>query len=82
MRSKLDPETGKYSGNSYNVGDFINVMDYSLKVDNIGTYRKIRELIELRKEYAEFRLSSREEIRNRMSSLPRTVNWWRAATPT
>lgn len=69
LRSKLDPDTGKYEGNSYNVGDFINVMDYSLKVDNQKIYNKIRELIALRKSIDSFRLSSRDEIKNRLTDV-------------
>ena len=69
MRSKLDPETGKYSGNSYNVGDFINVMDYSLKVDHLDLYEKIRSLIDYRKNQPAFRLSKREDIEKRVQNV-------------
>ena len=69
LRSKLDPDTGKYEGNSYNVGDFINVMDYSLKVKNLEICEKIRELIALRASLEAFRLSSREEINARLSNV-------------
>ena len=69
MRSKLDPETGKYSGNSYNVGDFINVVDYALKVDHLDVYEKIRSLIEYRKDQPAFRLSKREDIKNRLQNV-------------
>lgn len=69
MRSKLDPETGKYSGNSYNVGDFINVMDYSLKIQHMDIFEKTRELIALRKSCDEFRLGSRQEIDEKLSEV-------------
>ena len=69
MRSKYDAESGKYEGNSYNVGDFINVMDYSLKVDHLDTFRKVKELIALRKETAGFRLSSRQEINDKLKDI-------------
>ena len=69
MRSKLDPETGKYSGNSYNVGDFINVMDYSLKIQNAGVCEEMRELIEFRKNTPEFRLATRDEIKAQLSEV-------------
>lgn len=69
MRSKLDPETGKYSGNSYNVGDFINVMDYSLKIDRADVFEKTRELIAFRKATADFRLGTRQEIKDKMSDV-------------
>ncbi len=69
LRSKLDPDTGKYEGNSYNVGDFINVMDYSLKVDNMDTFEKIRELIAFRAGHDSFRLPSRQEIAGRLTDV-------------
>ena len=61
MRSKLDETTGKYSGNSYNVGDFINVMDYSLKIEHRDVFEKTKELIAFRRSTAEFRLGTRQE---------------------
>ncbi|MBQ6654657.1 MAG: type I pullulanase [Erysipelotrichaceae bacterium] len=66
MRSKYDTDSGRYEGNSYNVGDYINVMDYSLKIDHLDTFRKVRELIELRKNNESFRLASRQQIKDRM----------------
>ncbi len=69
MRSKLDPDTGKYEGNSYNAGDFVNVMDYSLKIDHMDTFEKVQELIALRAEHDSFRLSSRQEIAERLTDV-------------
>ena len=69
LRSKYDPETGKYEGNSYNVGDYINVMDYSLKVRNYPIYEKFCELIAFRKNNEAFRLASRAEISERLSDV-------------
>ena len=69
MRSKLDPDTGKYEGNSYNVGDFINVMDYSLKIKNSDICEKIREMIAFRKEHEAFRLASRDAIKERLTDV-------------
>ncbi len=69
MRSKYDPETGKYDGNSYISGDFINVMDYSLIVKNYYTYAKIRELIALRKAVPALRLASRAEIKDKVKDV-------------
>ena len=69
MRSKYDPDTGKYEGNSYNVGDYINVMDYSLKADHLDICEKIRELIAFRAEHEGFRLASREEIGRRLTDV-------------
>ena len=67
MRSKYDSETGKYSGNSYNVGDFINVMDYSLKIDHMDVFEKTKELIAFRRNTAEFRLGTRQEILDKLT---------------
>ena len=69
MRSKMNPATGKYEGNSYNVGDFVNVMDYSLKIDHRDTFEKLQELIAFRKANDAFRLPSREEISKRLSEV-------------
>ncbi len=69
MRSKYNEETGKYEGNSYNVGDFVNVMDYSLKIDHLDTFNKVKELIALRKANGELRLSTRQEINEKLSDV-------------
>ena len=69
MRSKFNEDTGKYEGNSYNVGDHVNLMDYSLKVDHLGTFNKIKELIAFRKATPAFRLSERNEIKEKMSDV-------------
>ena len=69
MRSKLDPDTGKYEGNSYNVGDFINVMDYSLKIKNRDVCDKFRELIAFRQAHEGFRLADRAAIGERLTGL-------------
>lgn len=55
-------DDGTYEGNSYNVGDYINNMDYSLKVKYYDLFLKEKELIALRKNNELFRLSSREDI--------------------
>ncbi len=66
-RSKayLDDE-GKtqYEGNSYNVGDEINKMDYSLKIKNKELNDFFKDLIKVRKDHEEFRYVTRSEIRN------------------
>jgi Type II secretory pathway, pullulanase PulA and related glycosidases len=69
MRSKLDPKTGRYSGNSYNAGDFVNVMDYSLKIEHADVFEKTKELISFRRNTADFRLGTRQEIRDRMTAV-------------
>ena len=67
MRSKPDPDTGKYCGNSYNVGDHINVMDYSLKIEHADIFEKTKELIAFRKNTADLRLGTRQEIAEKQS---------------
>ncbi len=69
MRSKLDEATGKYSGNSYNVGDFINVMDYSLKIAHRDVFEKTKELIAFRRASADFRLGTRQEISEKLGEV-------------
>ena len=69
MRSKYNPDTGKYEGNSYNVGDYVNAMDYSLKAKHLDVFEKFRELIALRREYGAFRISDRAQIDERLSLL-------------
>ena len=69
MRSKYNEATGKYDGNSYISGDFVNAMDYSLKIKHLDTFEKIKELIQLRKNEAALRLSSREEINEKLGDV-------------
>lgn len=71
MRSKSYESSGKtlYEGNSYNVGDYINNMDYSLKLDNLDMFENFKDLISVRKENSELRLSSREEIDNKFGNI-------------
>lgn len=69
MRTKAYEEDGKtkYSGNSYNVGDFINHMDYELKIKNLKMFETFKQLVKVRKDNPEFRLSTREEINNKVA---------------
>ena len=69
MRSKYNASSGKYDGNSYISGDFVNAMDYSLKVKHLDTFNKFKELIGLRKSEAALRLSSRDEIKGSVSDV-------------
>ena len=65
MRTKeYTNEAGEtlYCGNSYNVGDEINNMDYSLKAENDDVMEVFKELIQLRKDVPELRYATREEI--------------------
>lgn len=66
MRSKWDDTLGRYEGNSYISGDFVNAMDWSLKVKNMDVFRKTAELIRFRSENPSFRLASRNEINERL----------------
>ena len=68
MRSKKKAD-GTYEGNSYNCGDLINNMDYSLKVENLDVFNKIKEAIAFRKANAAFSLNSQSDINGAISSL-------------
>ena len=68
-RSKYNEEKQKYEGNSYNTGDFDNNMDYSLKIKYPNIYSKFKELIKLRKDYSEFRLSTRQDITDKVTNM-------------
>lgn len=71
MRTKAydDGGTTKYSGNSYNVGDFINNMDYSLKIENLSMFEWFKDLVAFRKDNSQLTLSSRTEITSAISGL-------------
>lgn len=68
-RSKYNEEEGTYEHNSYNTGDFDNNMDYSLKIKYSNVYSKFKELVKLRKDNAEFRLSTRQQITDSMKNI-------------
>ena len=68
-RTKYNEEKQKYEGNSYNTGDFDNNMDYSLKIKYPNIYSKFKELIKLRKNYSEFRLSTRQDITDKVTNM-------------
>ena len=55
-------------GNSYNAGDAINQIDWSLKDKNHALFVYTRELIQLRKQHPLFRLRSADEIRARVKT--------------
>ena len=69
MRSKYNEGTGKFDGNSYISGDFVNAMDYSLKVKNLGTFEKVKELIAARRSESALRLASRSDIKQRLGGV-------------
>lgn len=69
MRTKAYEENGqtKYCHNSYNVGDFINNMDYELKLQNKEMFEYFKDLIALRKANKELALASRSEINEKVT---------------
>ena len=69
MRSKYNATTGKYDGNSYISGDYVNAMDYSLKVKNHDLFEKVKELIAVRKAESALRLASRSEISEKLKDV-------------
>ena len=69
MRSKYVESTGKYDGNSYISGDYVNAMDYALKIKNKDVYEKIKELIGVRKAENALRLSTREAIKEKVKDV-------------
>ena len=72
MRSKYNESTGKYDGNSYISGDYVNAMDYSLKVKNHDLFEKVKELIAVRKSESALRLASRTEISEKLKDVSYT----------
>ena len=56
--------TKKGVENSYNAGDSINAIDWSMKADNIETNNYIIKLIKMRKAHPAFRMSNNDEIKN------------------
>ena len=64
MRSKAYVKDGEtiYEHNSYNVGDFINNMDYELKSKNMDVFNYFKETIELRKDIEGLSINTREEV--------------------
>lgn len=54
------------SRNSYNLGDDINKIDWTLKEKNYDVYEYVRGLIELRKEHPAFRLLNESEVNEKL----------------
>ena len=76
MRTKAYEKDGKivYEHNSYNVGDFINNMDYDLKLQNRDMFDFFKDLIALRKSIKAFGANTREEVTQRQSALTTSNN--------
>lgn len=49
--------------NSYNAGDSINAIDWSLKKENKEVFDYVKALVQLRKEHPAFRLASSQQIK-------------------
>ena len=62
LRTKYDEESETYIHNSYNVGDFVNNMDYDLKAKNVNMFEFFKNLIQFRKDHEFLRLDTREKI--------------------
>lgn len=61
LRSKKGNE------NSFNAGDSINAIDWSLKTKNRDVFDYVKSLIRLRKEHPAFRMETAEQIRNNLA---------------
>ena len=60
LRTKGDDH--EVNHNSYNAGDFVNTMNWALKIENADVVKELQEQIALRKEYAGFRLDTRAKV--------------------
>lgn len=59
--------TGDQVHNSYNAGDKVNKMDYSLKANNIEMFNYFKKLIQFRKDHKAFRLGTSDLINSNVS---------------
>lgn len=66
FRTKIDKE-GNFVENSYKSSDFVNKIDWNRKIKYRNLFDYYKGLIELRKEFKSFRLSSSKEIREKLS---------------
>jgi pullulanase len=60
LRTKGDDH--EVNHNSYNAGDFVNTMNWALKIENADVVQELKEQIALRKEYEGFRLDTRAKV--------------------
>lgn len=72
LRTKGDDH--EVNHNSYNAGDFVNTMDWSLKIKNADVVQEVKEQIALRKEYEGFRLATRAEVNQAVKINSATAN--------
>ena len=54
--------TKKGNENSYNAGDSINAIDWSLKTKNKDVFDYVKALIKMRKEHPAFRMRTGKEV--------------------
>ena len=72
LRTKGDDH--EVNHNSYNAGDFVNTMNYALKIENADVFRELQEQIALRKEYEGFRLDTRAKVDTSLKFSSETAN--------
>ncbi len=68
--------TKKGNENSYNAGDSINAIDWSLKTKNKDVFEYVKALIKLRRQHPAFRMKTAEQIRSNLvfiDKLPENV---------
>ena len=72
LRTKGDDH--EVNHNSYNAGDFVNTMNYALKIENMDVFTELKEQIALRREYEGFRLATRAEVNASVKITSATAN--------
>ena len=65
LRSKVK-EDGTFDHNSYKSSDFVNSIKWNTKTENLETYEYYKGLIEFRKAYGQFRMTTTKEISSRL----------------
>lgn len=65
LRTKGDDH--EVNHNSYNAGDFVNTMNWALKIENADVVQEVKEQIALRKQYEGFRLDTRAKVDTALS---------------
>ena len=68
LRTKATDGVWTYAHNSYNAPDTYNMIRWNWKSDNAGMFNYYKDLITLRKNHPGLRLTSWDEIKNRMKT--------------
>ena len=68
LRSKKNAD-GTFNGNSYNVGDAVNAIDYNAQLDYKEVYDYYKGLIEFRANHAGLRVSNFNDVADKVSVL-------------